>query len=151
MQTTPSLARFWCSFTRFGNSFMQGGHDVDQASSTTIFPLWAATFFSVSSQSTISTVTFGFSSAPAADFASDFFASFSSAGSLTCRPTAAARIATTERCNRDFVMFQLLGTSPLNGSLLPVLDFVSFVYFVVTCKGRRDHEIHEKRETQQAR
>src|SRR5665213_3340566 len=58
MQTTSLPPYFWCSFTRLGNSFMQGGQLVDQASRTTTLPLFAATSLSVSSQSTILRETF---------------------------------------------------------------------------------------------
>src|SRR5579872_6465109 len=73
MQTTCLPPYFWCSFTRFGNSFMHGWQLVDQASRTTTLPLCKATSFSVSSQSTILSDTFdlapsfaGFSSAAVA-------------------------------------------------------------------------------------
>src|SRR6516165_6348246 len=58
---------------------MQGWQLVDQASRTTIFPLWAATSFCVWSQLAISSETFTFSFSPGS-FAAPFFrAGFSSA------------------------------------------------------------------------
>src|SRR5215813_10653666 len=79
MQATPFPPYLWCSFTRFGNSFMQGWQLVDHASRTTIFPLWAATSFCVSSQLTISSDTFSLDFSPDSFAAAFLSAAFSSA------------------------------------------------------------------------
>src|SRR5262249_26866861 len=96
MHTTPSLAYFWCSSTRWGNSFLHGAHQVAQKSTTTMWPFWALIASASSLELTSTRPTFSGDTGFGVNGGSSFVFAVGG-GVLPDSPQPAARAATSDK------------------------------------------------------